>query len=996
VLSIEEVLASEAKEIHGGSWQRRSAEPLSGQAEQQERIRRNADERDGREVPPGEISRRRELYQALNKLNRAALCCSGGGIRSATFCLGVIQALAARSIPTPAPGPNENAGAAQSILTPAPKPNDNSGTTAQEPSSSKAGAGEAAASPAEATPESSLLSRFAYLSTVSGGGYVGSWLSSWRTRDDFATILKNLTGRPSGADTEPPEISWLRAYSNYLTPRRGIGSADTWAAASILVRNLILNWLIIIPVVCLVLLSLKLLATVAVWTAHGVDDARIMNCIALLGAIFLGTAGTFASRERPARRPPPSDGDPPIQPGNVNEKAFLLRSLLWSVLSAIAFTVFFTSHYLTSHLPDFGYDLKVKFLVPSTVAGTLIFALSWLAAARYRDGGLSDFFRWATSGIVYGAVAGLGGYLYSLLGTYSESATDSVKLASLLLAMIFGVPWMLMAQIVAEIIFVGLASYEKNSDSDREWLGRAGGWLMASAIAWALTAFFVFAGGYFVQTANVWAKQFIVASGGVVGAISGLVTAFLGKSSKTKATDEDPNDPMGNVYDLVLAIAGPIFAAFLTVVLSVGLDKALLGDSLVHLLWTAQPWTGSIAWWLLGGWAIAAIIGAGASWFVNINRFSLHATYRNRLIRCYLGASRQRRYPDRFTGFDGRDNIRVHELWSPDPKMNVRRMFHVLNITLNVVSTKRLAWQQRKAESFTVSPLHCGSSYVGFRPSKDYGDSVRTTAGNGIALGTAMAISGAAVSPNMGYYSSPSITLLMTLFNVRLGWWLGNPGPAGEDTYRTEGPYWAAKPLFDEAFGQTTDQSRYVYLSDGGHFEDLGLYEMVRRRCRFIFVIDAGEDAKFAFEDLGNAVRKIYIDLGIRIAFEGLEKLRNRPTQADGLEQIPYHAVGTIHYKKTDGDESEDGYIIYIKPAYHGTEGAGIISYATANSTFPHETTLDQWFTESQFESYRSLGLEIADRVLRCDVELRLGPNRFTLNQLLAGLRTPAHLNGLD
>ena len=85
----------------------------------------------------------------------------------------------------------------------------------------------------------------------------------------------------------------------------------------------------------------------------------------------------------------------------------------------------------------------------------------------------------------------------------------------------------------------------------------------------------------------------------------------------------------------------------------------------------------------------------------------------------------------------------------------------------------------------------------------------------------------------------------------------------------------AAKPLLDEAFGQTTDQSRYVYLSDGGHFEDLGLYEMVRRRCRLIVVIDAGEDAKFAFEDLGNAVRKIYIDLGIRITFDGLERLKN-------------------------------------------------------------------------------------------------------------------------
>lgn len=185
-----------------------------------------------------------------------------------------------------------------------------------------------------------------------------------------------------------------------------------------------------------------------------------------------------------------------------------------------------------------------------------------------------------------------------------------------------------------------------------------------------------------------------------------------------------------------------------------------------------------------------------------------------------------------------------------------------------MVSTKRLAWQERKAESFTVDPLHCGSAYIGFRPSDKYGDgpdkhkkvkcddSKKATTKNaeaeqpttdydkqrkwGIALGTAMAISGAAVSPNMGYHSSPSISLLLALFNVRLGWWLGNPGKNGCETYQTEGPKWAAKPLFYEAFGQTTDESRYVYLSDGGHFENLGLYEMVRRRCRFIVVIDAG------------------------------------------------------------------------------------------------------------------------------------------------------------
>ena len=298
-----------------------------------------------------------------------------------------------------------------------------------------------------------------------------------------------------------------------------------------------------------------------------------------------------------------------------------------------------------------------------------------------------------------------------------------------------------------------------------------------------------------------------------------------------------------------------------------------------------------------------------------------------------------------------------------------------------------------------------------------------------------MAISGAAVSPNMGYHSSPSIALLLTLFNVRLGWWLGNPGKAGNETYKWDGPKRATMLLFDEALGRTTDQSPYVYLSDGGHFENLGLYEMVRRRCRLIVLVDAGCDGDFSFEDLGNAVRKIYIDLGIRIVFRGLNRLKNRPSAkllsrrlqdavarasltaaaaadqanaqggnagaeaGDTLGETPYYAIGTIGYKDADsvkpdpekphdaGAQVEDGYILYIKPAYHGTEeSAGVRSYARANPDFPHESTTDQWFTESQFESYRSLGLDIAKDILDHEVVLREDP-KLTLHDALRQLK---------
>lgn len=233
-----------------------------------------------------------------------------------------------------------------------------------------------------------------------------------------------------------------------------------------------------------------------------------------------------------------------------------------------------------------------------------------------------------------------------------------------------------------------------------------------------------------------------------------------------------------------------------------------------------------------------------------------------------------------------------------------------------------------------------------------------------------MAISGAAASPNMGYYSSPVVTFLMTLFNVRLGWWLGNPGPAGQippallarglkHYYELAHPKSAVYPIIAEALGWTDDRNNYVYLSDGGHFENLGLYEMVLRRCRLIVVSDAAGDPDFQYNDLGNAVQKVRTDFGIPIEF-GEMKIFSRRDKKPGA----YCAIGTIRYSEIDkGVEVHDGKIIYIKPAFYGNEPRDIYRYAMTHETFPQQSTGDQWFDESQFESYRKLGSHIVDTI---------------------------------
>jgi hypothetical protein len=291
------------------------------------------------------------------------------------------------------------------------------------------------------------------------------------------------------------------------------------------------------------------------------------------------------------------------------------------------------------------------------------------------------------------------------------------------------------------------------------------------------------------------------------------------------------------------------------------------------------------------------------------------------------------------------------------------RLLHVVNTTLNLVGGKNLAWQQRKAEPFAVTPLHAGCFRVGYRRSRNYGGE------KGISLGTAQTISGAAASSNMGYYTtSPVLSLVLTLFNVRLGWWLGNPGPAGQTTYRREAPRLSVAPLVQEALGMTDDTNAYVYLTDGGHFENLALYEMVLRRCHLIVLSDGAGDPKFEFSDLGNAVRKIRIDLGVPIEFDEIPIHAKAPEK----ERCGYWAFGRILYSKVDkGEEVRDGLLIYVKPTVYGIEPRDVIQYKVSNPDFPHQSTGDQFFDEPQFESYKTLGWHIMNRM--CENAFALG-----------------------
>jgi hypothetical protein len=552
---------------------------------------------------------------------------------------------------------------------------------------------------------------------------------------------------------------------------------------------------------------------------------------------------------------------------------------------------------------------------------------------------------------------------------------------------ILAVPVLLGIYLLARALFVAFAegfyhtpvrgarvSVAAQEDADREWWARLSGYIVLAVLAWLIVSAVSFLGWDLASRVTAYGMPLVTAS----GVMSGIAAVLLGKGADTGHGHGASGAPAAVPWkNVALAIAAPLFCASVLVALGyldvllirwLTRDPDLLAVSHAWLEPGLRPVPGgtvlefSVLLVVLVG--LAALMGTT----VNVNRFSLHGLYRNRLVRAFLGASNSARAPDRFTGFAWTDNVTMTDLWrkaKTPGDVDSRQPLLVVNTTLNLVRGDQLAWQERKAESFSMSPFFCGNFVEGYRRTGEYGGRSR-----GMSLGTALTISGAAANPNMGYHSSPFITFLLGALNARLGAWQGNTNHNGRKTYRKPGPRWAVRALFAELLGRTDNRQKYIQLSDGGHFDNLGLYEMVLRRCRLIVVSDAGRDPSSGFEDLGNAIRKIRIDFGIPVDFAERIRILPRRGKKPGL----YCAVGKIRYSMVDGGK-EDGDLIYLKPTLGGRDALipyDVFSYSRTAEQFPHESTADQWFDESQFESYRALGVHVIGAIVAGKLDQRM------------------------
>jgi hypothetical protein len=833
------------------------------------------------------------------------LCFSGGGIRSATFCLGVLQALARNPLPK----------------------------------------------------DKYLLDKFDYLSTVSGGGFVGGWFSAWTfwSKGGLTEVMERLKDpRPSKLEPEPDPIFYLRNFSNYLTPRTGLLSADTWTLFATYMRNLLLNWIVLLPLLVAVLVVPRLvlalfdLAGTLTGGAGWPDYARLLYLVVAVPGFACAMFYQGVARPSNLKSLRESSGSSSWSRWWLDHRTqsdFLKLCLGPLVLSAFIFSTFAYCSYLFENggLAELGIFLAF---------GTISAAVGWVAYALTVGG----WYYWDLLTMLFSAAAGMG-LFFLFLNSWNWLDLNLQTNRELYLCL--ATPLVLIVFLLAATIFVGLATFWTD-DEDREYWSRMGAWILAASVAWiAFGAISLFGPQLF--TLPGWDKAWSYAGSAIVS----FVTAYLGFSDKTPArVDKETAPPSSLAIQRVLPILGAISVVLILAVLAV--LSGLLVDAMTYLAAIAFPselqqdYGGTLVGAFLAI-VVAGGIGLAMSEFIDPNKYSLHAMYRNRLIRAYLGAARKsgKRNPNPFTGFDPKDNLPMVCLWRKEP----RKLMPFINITLNMVEpvSKKLSWQERKAENFTVTPLHAGSFWVGYRKSSEYAkwNSWRQDGTTPITLGTATAISGAAVSPDMGYNSSPVVSMLLTLFNARLGWWLGNPGMAGNDTYRYSNPGKGAKYMIDEALGRTNDEKPYVYLSDGGHFENLGLYEMVLRRCHTIVVIDADEDRGYTYENLGNAIRKIRTDLGIPIEFPNFSNFRKYNEGGATM----YCSVGQIRYSVEDPGKA-DGSILYVKPTIRGDETGDVLNYERQHREFPHESTADQWFSESQFESYRALGEQEMSKIL--------------------------------
>jgi hypothetical protein len=853
-----------------------------------------------------------------------------------------------------------------------------------------------------------LIKRIDYLSTVSGGGYIGSSLSATMTKTGrFVFGERSAAGpaaAPAGEISDTPAVGHLRNYSNYLIPA---GARDLLTGIAIVVRGLVANVSLTLPLIlllaaitigsnparsCFYVANLFgigvddqnpfwssfstnwLLAKFAFTLAGFVIGLAAFICVEIcyfifvwdgtkgyhiFGAYLVGVAVTVGVICDLARH---------VQVGHfgLTLSAALLGQVLFFVWALLR------SRRRPDKLQEFRGQLP-------TMGATYLVLLAVIAFFEFQPFMLAEMFDVAEAGADQNVVTGV------MFGWIKSLAAITAPVAAAVT---------IFRQQFADLI-KGAAASDLTSRI-LAYLAKVAVWIAGLALPLLIWIAYLYLGYWGIANDKVLsaeARQRHVstwdnvgmqpAPAKAAGSLSGKIqfnseaktlSAEIGSKEAAKSPETTPIKVTSHIPNWLLSLASrfgdpnPDHWA-----------KKYFGNPETNLA-NKTSFANNVNLPIAVLYVVLAGIVFLISWILTPNANSLHRLYRDRLSKAFLfnpdppkddrskadQPARNEASLDQGRDFPDLDDLKLTALFPVNPvsgKPELKAPYHLINAALNIQGSDFANRRGRNADFFIFSPLRVGSEATRYAETTEF-----EAVAPGLDVATAMAISGAAASSNMGSSSIRVLTPTLALLNVRLGYWLKNPRYVKADSK----PPHRSTPLYlwSEITGRLYENAEAVYLTDGGHIENLGVYELLRRRCKVIIAVDAEADAPMNFSALMTLQRYARIDLGIRIDLPWTPirtstlgwmscNAGKPPTPLPVWSRGPHAAIGAIDY-----GGGETGYLVYIKSSLTGDENDYIRDYARRNASFPHESTGDQFFSEEQFEVYRALGFHMMHNFL--------------------------------
>jgi hypothetical protein len=778
---------------------------------------------------------------ASTQTGLVGLALSGGGIRSATFNLGLLQSLA----------------------------------------------------------KNKVFQYCDYLSTVSGGGYIGSCLNSLLANHKaYSSKPEKFPFRKNDNNTlgERDEVNHLRATKNYLGLGSGIFNQDVWhilgtTISGLLLMSLLPLALILSIVSILYLIPLEQSVTLYFWEFK----QDIIGYKMVLGLVILAVSIIF----------------------------------IWMVLIRLRLSFFKFSH--ESHIYHNKRIANRTAIASLLTIGTLLLSMIYGLAWYYAREPNVVFYILGISLLII-----LAGLLSTSQNKFQQTFIKAIISTALIVFVVALLSWLLSGWYASERLQQFKSMIEQMTLIDKKPL-------QSELLKKNLFLFKYYLNDLsHIETPTGkkwWTEKFKELSRAEAEAAQKKMTNETVEKEAKKAMNEaillQKLKQLIQSYGLIPVLnkmekprfdntdkrSKCIDCDILQLIEKYGKEKI---DEFVKVMQSVENKTLSIKLVVATPVGVVIIILVILSFLISINRNSLHYFYRDRLSNTYL---------IRWNDTEGIQQN--HALLLTELHQYYNGPYYLINTTLNVPRSKNPSLSGRGADFFIFSKYYCGAESTGYRSTESYQNGQTK-------LATAMAISGAAASPQMGTHTKPLMVILMTLLNARLNLWMPNPNPKHSPKFI----FWPTY-FFKELFRTSTENDALLNLSDGAHHENLGIYPLLKRRCKVIIASDAGADPKFQMDDLANLQRKARIDLGIDIELDMSDLC---PDSSSGYSQTHF-VKGTLHYP-----DNEEGTLFYIKTTLTGTEPQDLLAYRRAHSSFPDETTADQFFNEDQFESYRKLG----------------------------------------